>query len=39
VNKVYASMVGGQTEQMLQQAPESQMMEGMEQMQQPQLPM
>ena len=39
MNKVYASMVGGQTEQMLQQAPESQMMEGMGQMQQPQLPM
>ena len=39
MNKVYASMVGGQTEQMLQQAPESQMMGGMEQMQQPQLPM
>ena len=39
MNKVYASMVGGQTEQMLQQAPESQMMGGMEQTQQPQLPM
>jgi len=39
MNKVYASMVGGQTEQMLQQAPESQIMGGMEQMQQSQLPM
>jgi chaperonin GroES len=38
MSKVYASMMGGQQEQM-SQAPEDQMMEGTGQMQQPQLPM